>query len=62
MQLSCLYTGLDVLVLSVLRMCHLDTAQCRILKDSGRFLVKIPRGLGLNSSVHTLCHANRVIA
>ena len=28
-------------------MCHLDTAQCRILKDSGRFLVKIPRGLGL---------------
>ena len=28
-------------------MCHLDTAQCRILKDSGRFLEKIPRGLGL---------------
>ena len=28
-------------------MCHLDAAQCRILKDSGRFLVKIPRGLGL---------------
>ena len=25
----------------------MDTAQCRILKDSGRFLVKIPRGLGL---------------
>ena len=25
----------------------MDTAQCRILKDSGRFLVKIPRGSGL---------------
>ena len=37
--------GLDVSV-----SCHLDTAQCtgRILKDSGRFLVKIPWGLGLN--------------
>ena len=44
MQLPCLYMGLDV---SVLRICHLDTAQCRILKDSGRFHVKIPRGLGL---------------
>ena len=31
-------------------MCHLDTAQCRILEDSGRFLVKIPRGLGLKNS------------
>ena len=30
-------------------MCHLDTAQCKILKDSGRFLVKIPRGLGLKN-------------
>ena len=29
-------------------MCHLDTAQCRILKDSGRFLIETPRGLGLN--------------
>ena len=28
-------------------MCHLDTAQSRILKDSGRFLVKLPKGLGL---------------
>ena len=45
--------GFDVSVLSkILRMCHLDTAQCRILKDSGRFLVKIPWGLGLN---HNFC-------
>ena len=35
-------------------MFHLDTAQCRILKDSGRFLVKIPRGLGLKSFVHVM--------
>ena len=32
-------------------MCHLDTAQCRILKDSGRFLVKIPWGLGLREQL-----------
>ena len=28
-------------------MCHLDTAEGRILKDSGRFLVKMPGVLGL---------------
>ena len=36
-------------------MCCLDTAQCRILKDSGRFLVKISRGLGLNFT-NALCN------
>ena len=36
-------------------MCHLDTAQCRILKDSGRFLVKIPTGLGLMNNL-IRCH------
>ena len=35
-------------------MCHLDTAQCRILKDSGRFLVKILWGLGLNFNLHSV--------
>ena len=29
-------------------MCHLDTAQCRILKDSGRFLVKNTKGVRVN--------------
>ena len=35
-------------------MCHLDTAQCRILKDLGRFLVKLPRGLGLMDCLKTM--------
>ena len=43
--------GLDVSVL--------NTAQCRILKDSGRFPVKIPRGLGLkprmSMNISSLC-------
>ena len=55
MQLPCLYMGLDVSVLSeVLRMCHLDTAQYRILKDSGRVLIKIPGGLGLKKKKNLL--------
>ena len=31
------------------RMCHLDTAQCRILRDSGKSLIKMPREIGLTS-------------
>ena len=55
MQSSLLYLGLDVPMLSKYKECAIRimimitrSAQCRILKDSGSFLVKIPRGLELS--------------
>ena len=31
------------------------TAQCRTLKDSGRFLVKLPRGVRVNTDLNSSC-------